>query len=62
MNNKIELIKAMVNKPIKVEVKDNINLVSKSYNYSDDTDSCVVNREYVIEYINLLIEIVMLNY
>lgn len=62
MNNKIELIKAMVNKPIKVEVKDNINLVSKSYNYSVDTDSCVVNREYVIEYINLLIEIVMLNY
>lgn len=51
MNNKIELIKAMVNKPIKVEIKDNINLVSKCYIYSVDADACVVSREYVSEYI-----------
>ena len=51
MNNKIELLKAMVNKPIKVEIKDNLSLVSKSYIYSVDTDSCVVTREYVSEYI-----------
>lgn len=53
MNNKIELLKAMVNKPIKVDVKvdvkDNLSLVSKCYIYSVDTDSCVV--EYVSEYI-----------
>lgn len=55
MNNKVEIIKAMVNKPIKVEikadVKDDVNLVSKRYIYSVDTDSCVVTREYVSEYI-----------
>lgn len=59
MNNKIEISKAMVNKPIKVEVKvevkaevkDDLTLVSKSYIYSVDTDSCVVTREYVSEYI-----------
>lgn len=42
MNNKIELLKAMVNKPIKVEikaeVKDDLTLVSKRYIYSVDTD------------------------
>ena len=51
MNNKIELIKAMVNKPIKVEIKDNLSLVSKCYIYSVDTDSCVVTKDYVSEYI-----------
>lgn len=55
MNNKIEIVKAMVNKPIKVEikaeVKDDLPLVSKRYIYSVDTDSCVVTREYVSEYI-----------
>lgn len=59
MNNKIELLKAMVNKPIKVEikamVKDDLTIVSKRYIYSVDTDSCVVTcvvtREYVSEYI-----------
>lgn len=55
MNNKIEIIKAMVNKPIKVEikadVKDDLYLVSKCCIYSVDTDSCVVTREYVSEYI-----------
>ena len=55
MNNKID-IKAMVNKPIKVEikaeVKDDLTLVSKCYIYSVDRDSCVVTREYVSEYIN----------
>lgn len=49
MNNKIEIIKTMVNKPIKVEikaeVKDDLTLVSKRYIYSVDTDSCVVTRE-----------------
>ena len=29
MNKKIEILKAMVNKPIKVEIKDNLSLVSK---------------------------------
>ena len=46
MNNKIKIIKAMVNKPIKVEikaeVKDGLTLISKRYIYSVDTDSCVV--------------------
>ena len=55
MNNKIELLKAMINKPIKVEIKDNLSLVSNRYIYSVDTDSCVVTsvvtREYVSEYI-----------
>ena len=55
MNIKIELLKAMVNKPIKVEikaeVKDDLTLVSKRYIYSVDADSCVVTREYVSEYI-----------
>ena len=51
MNNKIELLKAMVNKPIKVEIKDNLSLVSKYYIYSVDTNSCVVTKDYVSEYI-----------
>lgn len=51
MNNKIELLKAMVNKPIKVEIKDNLSLVSKYYIYSVDIDSCVVTKDYVNEYI-----------
>ena len=55
MNSKIEILKAVVNKPIKAEikaeVKDNPTLVSKRYIYSVDTDSCVVTREYVSEYI-----------
>lgn len=51
MNNKIEILKAMVNKPIKVEIKYNLSLVSKYYIYAVDTDSCVVTREYVSEYI-----------
>ena len=55
MNDKIEIIKAMVNKPIKVEIKaeikDDLYPVSKRYIYSVDTDSCVVTREYVSEYI-----------
>ena len=51
MNNKIELIKAMVNKPIKVEIKNNLSLVSRCYIYSVDTDSCVVTKDYVSDYI-----------
>ena len=51
MNNKIEILKAMVNKPIKVEIKNNLSLVSKYYIYSVDTDSCVVTKDYVSEYI-----------
>ena len=51
MNNKIEILKAMVNKPIKVEIKDNLSLVSKYYIYSVDTDSCVVTKDYVSDYI-----------
>ena len=51
MNNKIEILKAMVNKPIKVEIKDNLSLVSKYYIYSVDTYSCVVTKYYVGEYI-----------
>lgn len=55
MNNKVEINKPMVNKPIKVEikadVKDDLSLVGKRCIYFVDTDSCVVNREYVIEYI-----------
>lgn len=51
MNNKVELLKAVVNKPIKIEIKDNLSLVSKYYVYAVDTDSCVITREYVSEYI-----------
>lgn len=51
MNNKIELIKAMVNKPIKIEIKDNLSLVSEYYVYAVYTNSCVVTKEYISEYI-----------
>lgn len=51
MNSKIEILKAVVNKPIKVEIKDNLSLVSKRYIYSADAESCVVTREYVSDYI-----------
>lgn len=51
MNNKIELLKAMVNKPIKVEIKDNLSLVSKYYIYALYSHSYVVAKEYVSEYI-----------
>lgn len=53
MNNKIELLKAMVNKPIKVEIKDNLSLTHKYYVYSVSTESCVVTKNYVSEYIKL---------
>ena len=51
MNNKIEILKAMVNKPIKVEIKDNLSLVSKYYIYAVYAHSCVVTKDYVSEYI-----------
>ena len=51
MNNKIELLKAMVNKSIKVEIKDNLSLVSKCYVYAVYANSCVITKEYVSEYI-----------
>lgn len=51
MNNKIELLKAMVNKPIKVEIKDNLSLVSKYYVYAVYVHSCVVTKDYISEYI-----------
>ena len=51
MNNKIEIIKAMVNKPIKVEIKaeikDNPTLVSKRYIYDNIDD-----YEYPYNHIN----------
>ena len=50
MNNKVE-IKAEVKAEVKAEIKDDLTLVSKRYIYSVDTDSCVVTREYVSEYI-----------
>lgn len=55
MNNKIEILKAMVNKPIKVEIKDNLSLVSKYYIYAVYAHSCVVTKDYISEYIKLLI-------
>lgn len=51
MNKKIELLKAMVNKPIKVEIKDNLSLVSKYYVYAVYAHSCVVTKDYISEYI-----------
>lgn len=51
MNNKIELLKAIVNKPIKVEIKDNLSLVSKYYVYAVYSHSCVVTKDYISEYI-----------
>ena len=47
----MNILKAMVNKPIKVETKDDLSLVSKRYIYSVDTDACVVTRDYISEYI-----------
>ena len=49
MNSKVELIKAVVNKPIKIEIKDNLSLVSKYYVYAVDADSCVITKEYISE-------------
>lgn len=51
MNSKVELIKAMVNKAIKIEIKDNLSLVSKYYVYAVYANSCVVTKEYISEYI-----------
>lgn len=51
MNNKIEILKAMVNKPIKVEIKYNLSLVSKYYIYAVYAHSCVVTKDYISEYI-----------
>ena len=51
MNSKIEILKAVVNKPIKVEIKDSLSLVSKYYVYAVYTNSCVVTKEYISEYI-----------
>ena len=53
MNSKVELIKSVVNKPIKVEIKDNLSLVSKYYVYAVDANSCVVTKEYISEYIKV---------
>lgn len=51
MNNKIEILKAVVNKPIKVEIKDNLSLVSKYYIYAVYANSCILTKEYISEYI-----------
>ena len=51
MNNKIEILKAVVNKPIKVEIKDNLSLVSKYYVYAVYANSCILTKEYISEYI-----------
>ena len=51
MNNKIEILKAMVNKPINVEIKYNLSLVSKYYIYAVYAHSCVVTKDYISEYI-----------
>lgn len=51
MNNKIELLKAMVNKPIKIEIKDNLSLTHKYYVYAVYANSCILTKEYISEYI-----------
>ena len=51
MNSKIEILKAVVNKPIKVEIKDNLSLVSKYYIYAVYANSCILTKEYISEYI-----------
>lgn len=51
MNDVIEVIKAIANKPIKAEIKDNLCLTHRGYIYTVYSNSCVVTREYVSEYI-----------
>lgn len=51
MNNKVELLKAVVNKPINIEIKDNLSLVSKYYVYAVYAHACVITKEYISEYI-----------
>ena len=47
MNDVIEIIKAIANKPIKAEIKDNLSLTHRDYVYNVNTDSCVITTEYI---------------
>lgn len=46
MDKKIMIIKAMGNKPIEVEIKDNSGVTHKGYIYNVNTNTCVITTEY----------------
>ena len=51
MNDVIEIIKAIANKPIKSEIKNNLGLTYRGYIYTVYSNSCVVTKEYVSDYV-----------
>lgn len=53
MNNVIDIVKAIANKPIKAEIKDNLGLTHRGYIYTVYSNSCVVTKKYVSNYVKL---------
>lgn len=51
MNNYLAMNICEAIMPIKVEIKDNLSLVSKYYVYAVYAHSCVVTKDYISEYI-----------
>lgn len=51
MNDVIEVIKAIANKPIKVEIKDNLSITHRGYVYNVSTNTCVITKEYINKFI-----------
>lgn len=51
MNNVFEIIRAIASKPIKIEIKDNLGLTNRCYIYTAYTNSCVITKDYIIEYV-----------
>lgn len=51
MNNVFEIIKAIANKPIKAEIKDNLGITHRCYIYTVYSNSCVITKEYINEYV-----------
>lgn len=51
MDKKIMIIKAMGNKPIEVEIKDNSGVTHKGYIYNVNTNTCVITTEYIDKFI-----------
>ena len=51
MNDVIEIIKAIANKPIKAEIKNNLGLTYRGYIYTVYSNSYVVTKEYVSDYV-----------
>ena len=53
MNDVFEIIKTITSKPIKAEIKDNLGLTYRGYVYAVYTNSCVITKEYISEYIKV---------